>query len=109
MSNYTQHYDDKNFWSKSKQVVKKAGRKVVETALTLFYCMQDRDTPYWAKAVIAGMLGYFISPIDAIPDILGPIGYTDDLGVFMAAMGTIGVYIKPEHKNVAKNKCAEWF
>ena len=48
----------------------KAGKEVIEKALILYYCLQDDDTPAWAKTTIIGALGYFISPIDAIPDLV---------------------------------------
>ena len=72
-------YSDASFWEKLKQYAVVAGREVVETALKLFYCMQDADTPKWAKTVIGGALLYFIMPVDAVPDFL-PGGYVDDLG-----------------------------
>ena len=41
-------------------------------------------------AMILGALAYFISPIDAIPDVLFPIGYADDAGVIMAVVAFLG-------------------
>ena len=108
MKDYSNEYSENGFWEKITKYAKQAGRQVVETALTLYYCMQDDDTPYWAKTVIIGMLGYFILPIDIIPDFL-PGGYADDLGVFMASMSIILKYIKEEHKTKAKSKADEWF
>ena len=37
------------------------------------------QSPLWAKTVIIGALGYLICPIDAIPDIIPGVGFTDDL------------------------------
>lgn len=108
MNKYKDEYSEESFWDKVKNVAKKAGRKVIVTALTLYYCMKDQDTPYWAKGAIIGMLGYFIMPIDIIPDIL-PGGYVDDLGVFIYGMTAITAYIKQEHKDMAKEKASEWF
>ena len=109
MSEYGKHFSEENFWEKLAKFAKKAGEKVVETALTLYYCMRDPDTPMWVKTVIVGTLGYFIFPIDAIPDVLGPIGYTDDLGVFVTAMASISIYIKEEHREMARAKMRELF
>ena len=108
MKDYSKNYTEEGFWKKLANYAKIAGRKVVETALMLYYCMKDPDTPYWAKTVIAGMLGYFILPIDAIPDFI-PGGYTDDFGVFTASMLAIAVYIKPEHRKMAEEKVRECF
>ncbi len=46
-----------------------AGRKTVVTAITLYHCLRDSDTPAWAKGVIVGALGYLILPVDMVPDL----------------------------------------
>jgi uncharacterized membrane protein YkvA (DUF1232 family) len=78
-----------------------AGRKTLLTALTLFYCLQDRDTPTWAKGVIIGALGYLVLPTDLVPDMIPGVGYGDDWGALVAALGTVAAYIKDEHKDKA--------
>ena len=81
-----------------RKATSKAGRKGLLTALTLFYCLQDHDTPTWAKGVIVGALGYLILPVDMVPDLIPGIGYGDDWGAIVAALGTVTAYIKDEHK-----------
>ena len=61
------------------------------------------------KSIILGALGYFIFPIDAIPDVLVPLGYTDDLGVLAAAVTAVAMHITPEVKQQATDKLAAWF
>ena len=107
--NYQKKYSEDSFWGKVKKVAKKAGRKVIVPALTLYYCMRDSDTPLWAKAKIAGALAYFVFPLDLIPDAIIPIGYTDDIGVFAIAMVAVTTYIKEEHKDKAQEKVDELF
>ncbi|WP_028452927.1 YkvA family protein [Chitinilyticum aquatile] len=106
---YTQAYSDGSFWDKVKGYAKAAGESVLEPALKLYYAASDPDTPVWAKGVIYGALGYFISPIDAIPDITPIIGYTDDLGVLVAAVATTAAHIKDEHAQRAKETLKQWF
>ena len=106
---YTQAYSDGSFWDKVKGYAKVAGETVLEPALKLYYSASDPDTPAWAKAVTYGALGYFISPIDAIPDITPLIGYTDDLGVLAAAVATTAAHIKDEHAQRAKETLKQWF
>ena len=101
-------YSDESFWDKLKEYAIVAGREVVETALKLFYCMKDEDTPLRAKVVIAGALLYFIMPVDAVPDFL-PGGYVDDLGALSGALLTVAAHIKDEHAAKAKAKMAQWF
>ena len=68
-------YSAPRLWRTLKKVSISAGRKTLLTALTLFYCLQDRDTPPWAKGIIVGALGYLVLPTDLIPDIIPGAGY----------------------------------
>ena len=106
---YGGEYSEESFWDKLKNVFKKAGIKVVYSALMLYYAYQNKETPAWAKTIIIGALGYFISPIDAIPDITPVAGYADDLGVLVAAIAAVGAYIDSEVKQNAKDKLHNWF
>ena len=94
-------YSAPRLWRTLAKAAASAGRKTLLTALTLFYCLQDRDTPTWAKGVIVGALGYLILPVDLIPDIIPGVGYGDDWGALVAALGTVAAYIKDEHKSKA--------
>ncbi len=97
-------YSAPRLWKTLRKAALSAGRKTLLTALTLFYCLQDRDTPTWAKGVIVGALGYLILPADLIPDIIPGIGYGDDWGAIVAALGTVTAYIKDEHKTRAASQ-----
>ncbi|RCX23002.1 uncharacterized membrane protein YkvA (DUF1232 family) [Fontibacillus phaseoli] len=102
-------YSEESFWKKIKKFGKKAGSKVVYVALLLFYCLKDEKVPAWTKTVIIGALAYFISPIDAVPDIMPVAGYTDDLGSLLAALGVVAVYINDDIRDKAKSKLSDWF
>jgi len=88
---------------------KVAGAEVVERALQLYYAAQDPQTPAWAKAVIYGALGYFIFPVDAIPDAVPAVGFSDDLGVLVAALASVAMYITPAVKEQARVRIRDWF
>lgn len=105
---YEKHFSESSFWSKCSSAFKKAGREVLEKALWLFFALQKDSTPRWAKGIIIGALGYFISPIDAIPDFVPIVGFTDDLGVLLAAVGTVAAHIDGEVKALASKKMADW-
>jgi uncharacterized membrane protein YkvA (DUF1232 family) len=47
-------------------------------------------------------LAYFVMPVDAIPDIVAGLGFTDDAAVFAALMAVIGRNLKPRHREAAK-------
>jgi uncharacterized membrane protein YkvA (DUF1232 family) len=99
---YSQEFSEESFWSKVAKYALQAGRGLILTALTLFFCAMDPDTPKWAKAVIIGALGYFIAVLDAIPDFTPIVGYSDDLGALTVALATVAVHIKPEHRERAE-------
>src|SRR3546814_8924464 len=78
-SSYETSYSPNRFWKKLGPRARSLGRGTLEKALYLYYAVQNEHTPKWAKRVIYGALGYFIFPLDAIPDLAPLIGYTDDL------------------------------
>lgn len=104
MSNkgYESSYSDGGFWQKLVACVGKVCRRLLEEALLLYYALQDSDTPLWAKTVIIGALGYFISPLDACPDILPVVGYSDDVLVVGAALATVRAHVKKAHHKQAE-------
>lgn len=106
---YEAHYSDDNFRQKLTRFARKAGREVVEKALWLHYAAQDPATPKWAKAAMYSALGYFILPLDAIPDFAPLVGYTDDLSVMAAALVVTSMYITGAVKDQARNKVDGWF
>ncbi|MBJ7257107.1 MAG: DUF1232 domain-containing protein [Akkermansiaceae bacterium] len=105
----SREFSSPRLWSTLRKVALVAGRKTLLIALTLFYCLQDRDTPTWAKGVIVGALGYLILPTDMIPDMIPGVGYGDDWGALVAALGTVAAYIKDEHKIKAQSQLERLF
>lgn len=97
------------FWKKLGRHASVIGRGTLEKALYLYYAAQNPATPAWAKRVVYGALGYFILPLDAIPDLAPLIGYTDDLSVMAAALATVAYYITPQVKQQAHDKLDQWF
>jgi len=71
-------------------------------ALAVWYCARDEATPMAAKGMMFAALAYFVSPLDAVPDILAGIGYTDDAAVFMAMLALVGRHLKPHHREAAR-------
>lgn len=102
-------YTQEDFWAKLLHFAKKAGRELVALALQLYYALQSPDTPAWAKTIIVAALGYFISPVDAIPDVIPVVGYSDDLAVLVAAAGTVAIHITDDIKARAVAQVGRWF
>jgi uncharacterized membrane protein YkvA (DUF1232 family) len=106
--NDSPHLDDPKFWTTLKRYAAKIGRAAVVSALTLYYTLNDKDTPAWARTVIVSALIYLVSPVDIIPDFI-PGGLTDDMGVIAAAAAVVAAHIKTEHRTAASAKADEWF
>jgi len=106
---FRRHYSDASFWDKVKRYSKEAGMKVVYPALLLQYLMKSDDVPLKAKLILSAALGYFILPIDFIPDFAPLLGFTDDLGVLLLIVRQMAVYITPEIRKQAREHLLKWF
>lgn len=106
---YNQFFSENLFWIKIKKFTRAAGVQVVYAALLLFYTFRRKETPPWAKKIIIGALGYFLSPIDAIPDLTPFLGYTDDLSILAFALSTIAFFVNKEVKENAQITLKRWF
>lgn len=102
-------YKESSFWRKAGTLAVKAGQKAVYAALLLYYTLQDNTVPKKAKAAIMGALGYLIFPVDVLPDFLPLIGYTDDIGVMIAAISAVAVHLNDSIRQQAMDKMQEWF
>ena len=78
-----------------------------EDLLAAYYCAFDRDTPLPVKATLVGALAYFVLPVDAIPDVLPVIGFTDDAAVLAAAINLVASHITPVHRDAARDALAK--
>lgn len=106
---FQKHYSESDFWSRLTSHAKKLGKGGLRHALTLYYTLQEPNVPTWAKTVIIGALGYFIFPLDAIPDFIPAIGLTDDLTVLAAAIAFLEMNIPQSAREKADAKMLEWF
>jgi uncharacterized membrane protein YkvA (DUF1232 family) len=106
---YRRHYSDASFWEKLKRVAKMAGMKVVYPALLLQYMMKSDEVSLKTRLIISAALGYFILPIDFIPDFAPIIGFADDLGVLLLILRQMAVHITPEIKKNAREHLQKWF
>lgn len=107
-TNHKNSFSESKLWNKITQFGKQIGSQGVYSALLLFYAYKRTDTPRWAKNIIIGVVGYFIAPIDVIPDLTPFLGYTDDIKLLAVAVGTLGAYINVDVKEQAKDKLRSW-
>ncbi len=85
ISKYEKDFSVDSLMTKIKDTAKKAGLKAIYMALLLYYALESPTITVMDKAIIYGALGYFITPIDIVPDILPLIGLTDDIAVLACA------------------------
>ncbi len=95
----------RSFWRKMRRIA--ARIPFAEDLLTAYYCAFDRSTPLQVKATLIGAIAYFILPVDAIPDVLPVIGFTDDAAVLATAIKLVASSITPAHREAARSKLDE--
>jgi uncharacterized membrane protein YkvA (DUF1232 family) len=93
--------DERRFWRKVRRVVARV--PFAEDLLAAYYCAIDRHTPTYVRAVLLGAVAYFVLPADTIPDVLAPLGFTDDASVIAAALAAIGGHLHPRHREQARH------
>ena len=109
IESYQSNYSESGLWKKVKSVAKKAGIKTIYMVLLLHYVLKSPDVPLEDKAKIYGAMGYFILPIDLIPDFNPVVGYSDDVAALAFALHAVWKNVTPEIKEQAQRKLREWF
>ena len=88
------------FWPKMGRVASRI--PFANQAVSVYYAARDPETPMAAKGIMLGALAYFVMPVDAIPDVLLGIGFTDDAAVITAVIATLGANVKKRHREAAE-------
>lgn len=96
--------DDADFRQKFWQTASKAARHVpfMDEVVAGYYCALDSKTPLRAKGILLAAIGYFVLPLDTIPDFVLGLGFTDDIAVLTAAIAAVRAHITPAHRLAAK-------
>jgi uncharacterized membrane protein YkvA (DUF1232 family) len=92
----------RNFWRKLRRVAARV--PFAEELLAAYYCAFDRTTPLQVKATLLGAIAYFVLPVDAIPDVMPVLGFTDDAAVLATALKLVASSIRDEHRAAAREK-----
>lgn len=88
------------FWQKLRGSL--ARIPFAEKVIAAYYAAIDPATPFRSKAILMGALAYFVMPIDAIPDFITILGFTDDAAVLMLALRTVSTNMLPRHYDQAR-------
>lgn len=105
---YEKYYSEQKFWKKLRAIASKIGVKVAYPALLLYYTLLDPAVNLRHKSMIIAALGYFILPVDAIPDVLLPLGYSDDIAILLTVIGMVKSHITEATKAQARQVLREW-
>jgi uncharacterized membrane protein YkvA (DUF1232 family) len=93
------------FFARLKRVAKRI--PFAEDLLAAWICARDPATPRRVRMTLLAALGYFVLPLDALPDIMPLLGFTDDAAVIAAALAAVASSITPEHREKARQAMAE--
>jgi uncharacterized membrane protein YkvA (DUF1232 family) len=90
----------RDFWV----TVRKAAGSIpfMDEVVAAYYCALDRETPTRVRASLLGALGYFVLPLDGIPDFILGLGFTDDAAVIMGVLALMRAHITDEHRAAAR-------
>jgi len=106
---YQKYYSEEGFWDKVKNYGKKAGIGVLSKAFLVKNLLKDPNVSTSTKVILYGALGYFILPVDLIPDFIAGLGYTDDTTFLSAALAVVGNSITDEMELKAKREAEDFF
>jgi uncharacterized membrane protein YkvA (DUF1232 family) len=91
---------ERGFWQK---LLHLTGRiPFADEAAAAYFCAVDPATPRNVKAVLLAALAYFVMPVDAIPDFVAGLGFSDDAAVLAMALGLVARHVRPEHRAKAR-------
>ena len=93
---YGTYFSDNAFWSKLQSLSGNGWCEMLKQVVTLYVLLKDSSTSMTLKITLIGALGYFIAPIDAIPDLIPLLGYTDDMSIIGMLINQLSHAITPE-------------
>lgn len=73
-----------------------------EDILAAWICARDPATPRRVRLTLLAAVGYFVLPLDGVPDLLPFLGFTDDAAVIAAAIAAVAGSITQEHREKAR-------
>ncbi|HFC8465722.1 TPA: YkvA family protein [Neisseria subflava] len=101
--------DTSGFMKKLGRFAGRLGKPVVRQLYALYYLWESEHTPKRAKMIIVGTLVYFLSPIDSIPDLLIPFGFSDDIAVIALVYSQMKNYLTEDIQEKARQAADKLF
>ena len=109
IESFGSEYSEQGLKEKLSKIARKAGIKMAYAVLVAFYAVQSDTLSFKEKARLYGALGYFILPVDLIPDTILGMGYSDDFAALLYVLHTVSSNITPEVKQRARERLYSWF
>lgn len=109
LGKYRRFFAEQELFGNLGRFAKRIGVKAVYSVLLLFYAYKRKETPFWAKNIVIGVLGYLLAPLDFMPDLTPIVGYTDDLGILAFGLATIAAYVNEDVRKKARERLKKWF
>lgn len=109
LQKYQDKFSEEGLLEKISRYGRLIGIEALYKAVQLWYVLQRPDVPAKQKALIMGALGYLISPLDFIPDLLPVLGYSDDIVAIAFALIQVQGYIDAEVRSKAKSLLSKFF
>ena len=95
---FSQFYSEHSFWQTLQALSGTGWCDLIKRALTVYVLLKAPSTSPVLKAVLLGVLGYFIAPLDALPDFTPWVGYSDDLSLIGLVLNRVDTAITPAIK-----------
>src|SRR3954470_13105970 len=88
--------------------LKRWARIIKKDGLTLWFCCKHPAMPLLPKILALLVVGYFLSPIDLIPDFIPVLGYLDELILLPIAIYFILKLVPDGVLAESRARAAEW-
>ena len=108
ISTYGKHYSEKGLGQKIVTLPDSTKTKLLKKVATLYAILTEPDVPVWVKASIIGAFGYFICPVDVIPDVIPIVGFLDDIAVMGFILVELSAYDSSSVQTRAEELLAKW-
>jgi uncharacterized membrane protein YkvA (DUF1232 family) len=90
------------------QRLKRWARALKNDGMTLWFCCRHPDMPRLPKILALLVVGYFLSPIDLIPDFIPVLGYLDELLLLPVCIYLIMKLVPAPVLAAARESAAAW-
>lgn len=106
---YEKYFSENELLQKIGKLGKSIGATVLYPVFLLFNLLKSGDINLKEKAMIIGTLGYFILPVDLLPDAIVGVGYADDAAALTAAVTALASCITEDIQNESKEQLRKIF